>query len=65
MTEDYSWITQKMFDDAFENLIVQEYGQGAWNLINEVPNVLSDVIEHMNNRVIEKLEEERDGETQR
>lgn len=53
--QDYSWVTQEMFDKKLEDIVEQQKG-GA---LLRIPGVYEIVKEHYNNDVLEELEEDR------
>jgi hypothetical protein len=53
MSEDFSWVTDEMFDSKLEELAANE------DLL-AIPGVLEIVREELNNAVLEALKEERE-----
>ena len=57
-TDDYSWVTDEMFDEALMEIVDK---QGITSLIR-IEGVYELVKEHYNNEVLEKLEERKEEE---
>lgn len=57
MPRNYDWVTQQMFDDKLEELVEE---MGANGMRVQVPGVDELVREHLNNDVLQALEDERD-----
>ena len=53
--DDYSWVTDEMFDDALMEIVEKE---GLISLLR-IEGVYELVKEHYNNKVLEKLEQSR------
>ena len=58
-TDDYSWVTDEMFDEALCYLLED---MGSISLIKSIPGVYELVKEEYNNDVLAKLEEWRNEE---
>ena len=57
MAQDYSWITDEMFEMKLSEIISN---MSALELLTQVPGLYGEVREHFNNEVLQELESERE-----